>query len=62
MDTIVERKVNSWGYQQISKLHLTEGRNTGFKKILNALETNGFPKTVFETDDAHSYFISRLFI
>ncbi len=46
----------------LKELHLTEGRNTGFKKILNALESNGSPKPEFETDDDHSYFISRLFI
>lgn len=46
----------------LKELHLTEGRNTGFKKILNALETNGSPKPEFETDDDHSYFISRLFV
>ncbi|MDE6924608.1 MAG: hypothetical protein K2O97_08125 [Acetatifactor sp.] len=38
------------------------GRNTGFKKILDALEASGSPKPEFETDDAHSYFITRLFI
>ena len=41
---------------------MTEGRNTGFGKILRALEENGSPKPEFETDDAHSYFISRLFV
>ena len=46
----------------LKELHLTEGRNTGFKKILDALEANGSPKPEFETDDAHSYFITRLFI
>ena len=46
----------------LKELHLTEGRNTGFKKILNALETNGSPKPEFETDDDNSYFISRLFV
>lgn len=46
----------------LKELHLTEGRNTGFGKILRALEENGSPKPEFETDDAHSYFISRLFI
>lgn len=46
----------------LKELHLTEGRNTGFKKILNALEDNGSPKPEFETDDDHSYFISRLFV
>ena len=46
----------------LKELHLTEGRNTGFKKILNAFEDNGSPKPEFETDDDHSYFISRLFV
>lgn len=46
----------------LKELHLTEGRNTGFKKILNALEANGSPKPEFETNDDHSYFISRLFV
>lgn len=46
----------------LKELHLTEGRNTGFKKILDALEANGSPKPEFETDENHSYFISRLFI
>jgi len=41
---------------------LTEGRNTGFKKILDALEANGSPKPEFETDEGRTYFISRLFI
>ena len=36
----------------LKELHLTEGRNTGFGKILRALEENG----------SHSYFISRLFV
>lgn len=43
-------------------MHLTEGRNTGFKKILDALEANGSPKPEFETDEDRSYFITRLFI
>ena len=34
----------------LKEMHLTEGRNTGFRKILNALEQNGSPKPVFETD------------
>ena len=46
----------------LKELHLTEGRNTGFKKILDALESNGSPKPEFETDDDRSYFITRLFI
>lgn len=46
----------------LKELHLTEGRNTGFKKILDALEANGSPKPEFETDKNHSYFITRLYI
>ena len=46
----------------LKELHLTEGRNTGFGKILRTLEENGSPKPEFETDDDHSYFISRLFV
>ena len=41
---------------------MTEGRNTGFKKILDALEANGSPKPEFETDEERSYFISRFYI
>ena len=43
-------------------MHLTEGRNTGFRKILKALERNGSPLPEFITDDEHSFFITRLFI
>lgn len=46
----------------LKELHLTEGRNTGFKKILEALQKNGSPLPEFETDEGHSYFISRIFI
>ena len=41
---------------------MTEGRNTGFKKILDALNRNGSPLPEFETDEAHDYFITRLFV
>ena len=46
----------------LKELHLTEGRNTGFRKILDALERNGSPLPEFETDEAHSYFITRIFV
>lgn len=46
----------------LKELHLTEGRNTGFKKILDALKVNGSPDPEFETDEERSYFISRLFV
>ena len=46
----------------LKEMHLTEGRNTGFRKILKALERNGSPLPEFITDDEHSFFITRLFI
>lgn len=46
----------------LKELHLTEGRNTGFRKILAALAKNGSPLPEFETDEAHDYFITRLFL
>ena len=46
----------------LKELHLTEGRNTGFKKILDALQKNGSPLPEFETDENHDYFITRIFI
>ena len=46
----------------LKELHFTEGRNTGFRKILNAIKENGSPLPEFETDDDRSYFISRLYI
>jgi ATP-dependent DNA helicase RecG len=46
----------------VKELHLTEGRNTGFKKILDALRQNGSPLPEFETNEAHDYFIARLFV
>ena len=45
----------------LKEIHLTEGRNTGFRKILRALEANGSPEPEFETDEDRSYFITRLF-
>ena len=46
----------------LKELHLTEGRNTGFKKILRASKKNGSPLPVFETDEAHDYFVTRFFV
>lgn len=46
----------------LKELHLTEGRNTGFGKILRAFEKNGSPKPLFETDDARTSFATTLFI
>lgn len=35
----------------LKELRLTEGRNTGFRKIKNSLEHNGSPLPIFETDE-----------
>lgn len=45
----------------LKEIHLTEGRNTGFRKIVRALEHNGSPTPEFETDDDRSFFITRMF-
>lgn len=45
----------------LKELHLTEGRNTGFHKILHALEVNGSPAPRFETDEDRIYFLTTLF-
>ena len=46
----------------LKEMHLTEGRNTGFRKILNALGHNGSPKPLFETDEARTFFATTIFI
>ena len=46
----------------LKELHLAEGRNTGIPSILRALEFNGSPPPVFETDADRSYFRVTFFI
>ena len=46
----------------LKEMHLTEGRNTGFRKILNALERNGSPAPIFETDPERLSFCTTIFI
>ena len=46
----------------LKEMHLTEGRNTGFWKILNALERNGSPAPIFETDPERLSFCTTIFI
>ena len=45
----------------LKEMHLTEGRNTGFRKIRNALHNNGSPEPLFETDEERTYFATTLF-
>ena len=42
----------------LKELHLTEGRNTGFQKIIRALKANGSPMPVFETDEDRTFFLT----
>ena len=44
----------------LKELQLTEGRGTGFPAIYDALEANGSPKPVFETDDDSTYFLTTI--
>ena len=46
----------------LKELHLTEGRNTGFQKIIRALKANGSPMPLFETDEDRTYFVTTIFI
>lgn len=46
----------------LKEMHLTEGRNRGFRKILNALERNGSPEPVFETDPERPSFCTTIFV
>ena len=46
----------------LKEMHLTEGRNTGFRKIRNALRNNGSPEPLFETDEERTYFATTIFI
>lgn len=43
----------------LKELHLTEGRGTGFPTIYDAMENNGSPAPIFETDD-ESYVLVTL--
>ena len=45
----------------LKEMHLTEGRNTGFKKILNALKSNGSPLPDFYTDEHRLTFAVTLY-
>jgi ATP-dependent DNA helicase RecG len=44
----------------LKELDLTEGRSTGIPKIRLAMERNGSPGPIFDTDDERTYFLVRL--
>lgn len=45
----------------LKELRLTEGRNTGFQKICRALQSNGSPEPLFETDEECTYFMATIY-
>ena len=45
----------------LKELRLTEGRNTGFHKILRSLRQNGSPEPSFETDEDRLYFLTTIY-
>lgn len=65
-DNLMDENISSRRYRNriigdlLKELHLTEGRNTGFRKIRKALMMNGSPEPVFRTDDERSYFLTVL--
>ncbi|MFT4326155.1 MAG: RNA-binding domain-containing protein [Candidatus Woesearchaeota archaeon] len=46
----------------LKEYKLTEGKNTGFRKIRTALKRNGSPEPEFITDDERVQFVTRIFI
>ena len=44
----------------LKELELSEGRGTGIKKILRAMDANGSPKPMFNTDDQRTAFMVHL--
>ena len=47
--------------EYLKELGLTEGRNTGIRKMLAALRNNGSPDPIFETDEGRLYFLVTIF-
>lgn len=47
--------------EYLKELHLTEGRNTGMRKMLAALRNNGSPDPLFETDEGRLYFLVTIY-
>ena len=45
----------------LKELHLTEGRGTGVPKMYRALERNGSPKPILETDPDCNYFLTVIY-
>ena len=45
----------------LKEMRLTEGRNTGFRKIVSALRQNGSPDPLFRTDEERLYFAVTIY-
>lgn len=54
------RNCRIWDF--LKKLYLTESKNTGLKKILNALEVNASLKPEFETDEDRGCFYYQIIL
>lgn len=65
-EDILNRRLVSRRYRNrrigdfLKELKLVEGRNTGIPTILQAMEANGSPPPIFETDEERSYFTTIL--
>lgn len=46
----------------MKELQFTEGRGTGIPKIYDALEDNGSPPPIIETDETHACFLFQILI
>jgi len=62
MQFIVRQYRNRRIGEFLKELHLTEGRATGIPTIIEALDKNGSPKPIFETDDERTYFMTTIFV
>jgi ATP-dependent DNA helicase RecG len=60
-DVVISRRYRNRRIGEFLKeYNLTEGKNTGFRKIRNALKNNGSPKPIFITDEDRVQFITRI--
>jgi len=65
-EMLKERRIISRNYRNrrvgdfLKELDLTEGRSTGFPNIYDAMNDNGSPKPIFETDEYFNYFLAVL--
>jgi len=65
-ESLKQRRIVAGDYRNrrigdfLKELKLTEGRSTGFPAIYDAMEKNGSPPPIFDTDDNLSYFLATI--